>query len=130
MWLGKGYEIWQVADQAERIKHDFEELVRAACAEAKEVRFVLFGTDEFWKYGKAFAKFVEDMKEYVEGRKDIYPGNARTTSREDMVALPLPTGRSHSYSSAYDSVVGQVGKWFSLGIFSGLLDFQALVHAP
>ena len=75
MWVGDDYEIWRCADQANRIKLDCEELARTAWQKAKEVTSVLFGTDELWKYGPAFARFVREMQQHVDGRKAPYPGN-------------------------------------------------------
>ena len=119
-----GYEIWHCADQAERIKRDFEELVRTGHTKAKQVRCVSFGTDEFWKSGPTLAKIEKDMTEHVDSMKNFYPGHVRIIYGEDMVALPMPMARSQFRSSASDTFGGRVGKWWATTVVRGRNESQ------
>jgi hypothetical protein len=67
-WSGWGTTSSWVKGEAEqqKIEQGFLQVVEQASAKALQVVLVLFGSEQFWKYGASFAEFVEQMKAYVE----------------------------------------------------------------
>ena len=73
VWMGNDYENWvQGEAEQQKIKQGFLQFVEQASARALQVVLVLFGSEQFWKYGASFAEFVEQMKAYVEQERNTF----------------------------------------------------------
>jgi len=114
VYMGNDYVRWDKRTLAEKakVKNDLHACLRMVAEKSYDARAVLFGNDDYWKYGSEFANFVKEMVEFVGTLKQL-PENLKIDYAEDLKDWNLPQTRGHFGASESRKAAELINSWVS-----------------